>query len=86
MPECVIITVKNEQGSFSTDMELSSGVAIKQLVSQLLDSLQTQNTRMFAGWKSIRLYCNGEVLDESYTLADLGIWDGEIIVVKEGVK
>ena len=83
-PDTFIVTVTNEERSFEQDMELPSGMLISELSSQILVILKDIHEDIFSQWLSCRLECGNKILNKDDTLVKASVFDGSMIVVREG--
>lgn len=84
-PDTFIATVTNNERSFEQDMELPSAMPVSELSSQILLILKNIHEDIFAPWSSCRLECNNRILKEDDTLMKARVFDGSIIIVREGM-
>lgn len=80
--ETAIITLRTPDGLFEQDMELPTNLTVGDLTGKLLETLRLLDWQRFGCITDPDLVWNGQVLDRRKTLDALGIWDGEIIVIR----
>ena len=83
-PETFIATVTNDERSFEQDMELPSEMPVSELSVHILMVLKDIHKDIFSNWVSCRLECNNKILKQDDTLAKARVFDGSIIIVREG--
>ncbi len=83
-PETFIATITNDERSFEQDMELPSNMPVSELSAQILMILKSIHEDIFSHWVSCRLECNSKILNKDDTLIKARVFDGSIIVVREG--
>ena len=83
-PETFIATVTNDERSFEEDMELPSGMPVSELCRQILMILKEIHEDIFESWGTCRIESNNRLLSDDDTLAKAGVFDGSIIIVREG--
>ena len=82
-PDTFIATITNEERSFEEDMELPSGMPVSELSRQILMILKEIHDDIFLHWTACRLECKNKLLGSEDTLAQAGVFDGSIIVVRD---
>ncbi len=83
-PETFIATITNDERSFEQDMELPSNMPVSELSAQILMILKNIHEDIFLHWVSCQLECNSKILNKDDTLIKARVFDGSIIVVREG--
>ena len=83
-PDAFIVTVTNDERNFEQDMELPADMQISDLSAQILMTLKSIHEDIFSDWRSCCLECGCRILNQNDTLLKAGVFDGSIIVVREG--
>lgn len=86
VPDYVIVTVQTESGTFLGDFQLPTAVPVGKIAALLREGLRKQLYGQIGSWEKMELCWRGFPLVKEKTLADHGIWDGNIITVREGTK
>lgn len=82
MKNSIIVTVKTNRDT--VDMELPCLLPIKELSKLLLNAMQTLEPTQFGRMNGIWIIHNGKyLLDETASLSDYGIVDGDYISIAE---
>ena len=81
----IIITVKDEQGSFFYDMEIPSTVPMKPVIEQLIGNLSLLNPAYPFYRKKWVFICSRTNQKIAYdnTAQECGIWNGDYLIMKE---
>ena len=79
VPEYVTVTLRSEYGAALGDYRLPTDVPVQKLYPLLAQALRME----LKGGTIDALYYQGCPIVESRTLADHGIWDGSILMLKE---
>ena len=83
-PDAFIVTVTNDERNVEQDMELPADMQISDLSAQILMTLKSIHEDIFSHWVSCRLECNSKILNKDDTLIKARVFDGSIIIVREG--
>ena len=81
MSESVIVTVRCADYGIEIDLELPTGLIIKDLRGKILDILKTLYPEEFETWPDCRILCSYRVLKDDESLADLGAGDGQYLEI-----
>lgn len=80
----VIVTLRDEYNRINYDVELPTDVPVKRLYNDIEEALKSYAESVPAGSDSGSLYCErmGKDLPGSSTFAELGIWSGDILIMR----
>lgn len=84
VPEYVIVTVRTEAGALLGDFQLPTGVPAGRIAARLADGLKKQTFGRLGDWEEPELCWKGFPLANEKSFADHGIWDGNVITIREG--
>lgn len=79
MPDCVIVTVQNENRGWQFDMELPAQVPYADFQNEMLMALSQMLGRNLQGK---RLFVGRTEITWQMTLKDAGVWDASILTLK----
>lgn len=84
MKPFIIVTMKDENKKFNYDMELPTDIPVSRLVDNIMDILRAYSRFDLKGTVTGNLYCErlGKTLPSAKTLYELGIWTGDVLVIK----
>ena len=83
MKPSVIVTVKEKNG-LDYDVELPVNVPVSQLAKDIAEVINDYNEKKVLPQDSYALYCDrmGKTLPGNRTLMELGVWNGDILVLQ----
>lgn len=81
----VIVTLKDENNRINYDVELPTDVPVSRLYNDIEEALREYSATALTGNKSGTLYCErmGKDLPDNSTFAELGIWSGDVIIMRQ---
>ena len=84
MRDFIIVTVKGEKPSFNYDMELPTHVPVRTLTGHIAEALITYRPSLKSRLSASSLTCDRLKcrLAPDKTLAELGVWSGDILLLK----
>lgn len=82
--ENIIVTVTDEAGHFSYDLEVSTKLEINKLLNDIVEALNGYNPELFLNALRYEVVCirTNHIIGSGETLEDAGIWNGDILVLK----
>lgn len=84
MKPFIIVTMKDKNKKFNYDMELPTDIPVSRLVDNIMEALKAYSRIDLKGTVTGILYCErmGKDLPSEKTLYELGVWSGDVLVIK----
>lgn len=81
----IIVTVTNNDKRFNYDVELPTNLEISKLTDDLIQTLHGANPEIWFNANSTKIFDMRLMrnLDFSETLETAGVWNGDILILKE---